>query len=254
MYNSESTLFRTGYFQLAILLFFLISAAMGGYYYYLQQPGQIVLQLAPGADREFVNLAVRFQSGSQMTIDTVTAPNELANRPPGHYIFETYDRDIVYFSSDFRLDPMTTETLVIPALPNIRTLTIQTDPPGAEVWLNDIQASQTPDSFDILTGDTVYLELKMKGYQSYVDTLDMAEDVDLGEIHLRKIYALRISCKYPDIVYSIRDADGRSVFSGQGSRSAWLAEGSYRVVYGIGEGQYESKRVSLKRSTTVTIP
>ena len=254
MYNPESTLFRTGYFQLAMLLFFLMSAGVGGYYIYLQQPGQIVLQLAPGAEQEFVNLVVRYQSNGQTTIDTVTAPNELTDRPAGHYIFETYNRDIVYFSSDLQLDPLEMETLIIPVVPNVRTLTIRTDPPGAEVLINGIQASQTPDSFDILTGDTIDLELKMKGYQSYVDTLDMTEDVDLGEIRLRKIYALHISCKYSDIEYSIYDQDGKIVFTGQGSRNAWLAEGSYRVSYGIGEGQYESKRVSLNRSTTVMIP
>ena len=72
-------------------------------------------------------------------------------------------------------------TIEIPVALNIKTLTVQTEPTGAEIWINGVQASQTPNTFNILTGDTVTLELKMPGYQVYTDTISLHENMDLGK-------------------------------------------------------------------------
>jgi hypothetical protein len=250
----KRSLISNGYFQLAMLELFLFSAGLAYYRHYSQQPGQILLQVQPETTRDFINLAVQYQSSGSTSIDTVTAPGTLDNRPAGDYRFETLDQDIVYFHADVVLDPGEIETLIIPVALNIRTLAVQTEPTGADIWINDVQATQTPDTFKILTGDTVLLELKMQGYQGYTDTLSLHENVDLGIIPLRKLYTVWVSSRYAYTEYKIYEKDGRVIFSGTGSRKLQLAQGRYRISFEIGEGQYETKTFMLNYNSTVMIP
>jgi hypothetical protein len=254
MAKSYGSLFGNGYFLLAIMELFLFSTGLVYLRYYDQQPGQIVLRLKPDTTRDFINLGVRDYSSGSAAIDTLRAPAELANRPAGKYSFETLDKDIVYFRTDVVLEPGEIETVVIPVVLNIRTLAVQTEPAGAEIWINGVQASQTPDSFDILTGDTVVLELKMAEYQVYTDTIDLNENVDLGVISLRKLYTLWISSLYTYTSYTIYDMDDRAVFSSSGSRKLQLPQGNYRISYEIGEGQYQTKTISMNYNSSVQIP
>jgi len=250
----ERSLINNGYFQLAILELFLFSAGMAWFWHYSQQPGQIVLQLDSEIPRDFINLGVRYPSSGSVLMDTINAPGELKDLPAGKYHFETFDKDVVYFSADIVLDPGETETLVIPVILNVRTLAVESEPTDAEIWLNGLQTSQTPYTFKILTGDTVILELKLSGYQSYTDTLSLNENVDLGVISLRKLFTIWVSSRYEDIGYRIYDMDNKVVFSSRGSRKLQLAQGRYRISYEIGEGQYDSKRFTLNYNSTVTIP
>jgi hypothetical protein len=250
----KPSLINNGYFQLAILELFLLSAGLAYFRHYIQQPGQIILRLDPESTGDFINLGVTYQISGSTTIDTVTAPGTLDNRPAGNYSIETLDQDIVYFRADVVLEPKEIETLVIPVTPNIRTLAVQTEPTGAEIWINGVQTTQTPDTFKILTGDSVILELKLPGYQGYTDTLRLNENVDLGVISLRKLYTLWISSRYADIVYRIYDWDDKVVFSSYGSRKLQLAQGKYRISFEIGEGQYETKTLLLNYNASVVIP
>ncbi len=252
--KSKGSLISNGYFQLAILELFLLSAGLAYFRHYTQQPGQIVLQLNPETTRDFINLGVKYQSSGFTSMDTVSAPGKLANLPAGKYNFETLDQEIVYFNADVVLKPAEIKTLVIPITLNIRTLAVQTEPTGAEIWINSVQATHTPDTFKILTGDTVILELKMPGYQGYTDTLSLNENVDLGIIPLRKLYTLWVSSRYADTGYKIYDMDDRVVFSASGSRKLQLAQGKYRISFEIGEGQYETKTFLLNYNSTVMIP
>lgn len=252
--KSKGSLISNGYFQLAILELFLLSAGLAYFRHYTQQPGQIVLQLNPEKTRDFISLGVKYQSSGITSMDTVSAPGKLANLPAGKYRFETLDQDIVYFHADVDLEPAEIKTLVIPITLNIRTLAVQTEPTGAEIWINSVQATHTPDTFKILTGDTVILELKMPGYQGYTDTLSLNENVDLGIIPLRKIYTLWVSSRYADTGYKIYDMDDRVVFSASGSRKLQLAQGRYSISFEIGEGQYETKTFLLNYNSTVMIP
>jgi hypothetical protein len=94
----------------------------------------------------------------------------------------------------------------------------------------------------------------MDGYQDYIDTLRLHEDLDLGTIPLQKLYSLWISSRYQDIGYMIYDMDKRVVFSGRGSRNLQLIQGTYRIAYEIGEGAYDTKTFQLKYNLTVSIP
>jgi hypothetical protein len=202
----------------------------------------------------FINLGVKYPLTGSTALDTVQAPGILDNLRSGNYSVETIDQDIVHFYADVELDPGEIETLVIPVTLNIRTLTVQTEPTGAEIWINGLQASQTPYTFEILTGDTVILDLKMDGYQAYTDTISLIDNVDLGVIPLRKLYTVWISSQYSDTGYNIYDRDDRIVFSARGSRKLQLAQGRYRLSFEIGEGQYETKSFVLNYNSTVMIP
>ena len=250
----ESSLIHNGYFQFAILELFLLTAALGFYWHYSQQLGQIILRLETKTTRDFIHLGFKYESEESAPMDTVRAPGARTNLPAGKYSFETLDQDIVYFKSDVVLEPGETKTLIIPVTLNIRTLAVQTDPAGAEIWLNGLQASRTPYIFEILTGDTVTLELKMAGYEGYTDTLCLNENMDLGVISLRKLFTVWISSQYSDTEYRIYDSENKVVFSSMGSRKLELAQGRYRLSYEIGEGQYDSKWFSLNYNSTVTIP
>jgi len=105
-----------------------------------------------------------------------------------------------------------------------------------------------------MAGATVVVELKLKGYESRIDTLVLNADLDMGVVPLRKLYILWISPQYDYTVYLIYDEEGEIVFSGSGSRRLELAEGRYRLAYEIGEGQYSTKSLQLKYNLTVTIP
>jgi hypothetical protein len=251
--QSKGSLISNGYFQLAILEMFLLSAGLTYYRHYTQQPGQIVLRLQPETTRDFINVGVKYQFSGSASIDTVAAPGKLYNQRAGKYRFETIDQDIVYFHANVVLEPAAIETLVIPIALNTKTLAVQTEPTGADIWINGLQASQTPFTFKILTGDTVILELKMKGYQGYADTLSLNENVDLGIIHLRKLCTLWVSSLYDYTEYKIYDMDDRVVFSASGSRKFQLAQGRYRIAFEIGEGQYETKTFLLNYNSTVEI-
>ena len=250
----EGSLINNGYFQLAILELFLLSTGLAWYWHYSQQPGQIVLRLDSETTRDFINLGVRYPSSGSASMDTVNVPGELKDLPAGKYHFETLDNDIVYFNADIIINPGETKTLIIPVVLNVRTLAVETEPTGAEIWINGLQTYKTPYTFNILTGDTVILELKLPGYEGYTDTLSLYENVDLGVILLRKIYNLWVSSRYEDIGYMIYDMEDRIVFSSRGSRKLQLAQGKYRISYEIGEGQYESKSFSLNYNSTVMIP
>ena len=250
--NYKGPILSNEYILLAILEFFLFSAGLVYVRYYTQQTGQIVLRLQPETTRDFINLGVTYQSAA--STDTVRAPGKLENRPAGKYTFEILNQDIVYFRADVDLESAEIETLVIPVVMNVKTLTVQTEPPGAEIWINGLQASQTPDTFKILTGDTAILELKMQGYQSHSDTITLNENVDLGIIALRKLYTLWISSNYTYTEYRIYDEEDRVVFSANGSRKIQLAQGRYRISFEIGEGQYQTKTFSLDYNSSVQIP
>jgi hypothetical protein len=169
-------------------------------------------------------------------------------------MIETIDPDIVYFSSEVYLEPTRSETLLIPVNLNASSLTIQSEPAGADIWINGIQTTKTPYKFEVLTGDTVILDLKMTGFQTYTDTLVIMESKDLGIIPLKKMFTVWISSRYADIKYNIYDSDNLVVFSSRGSRNIKLAQGRYRIAYEIGEGQYETKTFSLNYNSTVLIP
>jgi hypothetical protein len=233
---------------------FLLSCALGYFWHYSQQPGQIVLRLDSEATQDSIDLGVKYQSPGYTATDTVTAPTVLSQKPAGHYSIEILDEDIEYFRTNVVLEPAATETLLIPVAPNIKTLTIQTDPTGADIWINGLETSQSPYTFKLLTGDTAILELKMTGYQTHIDTIILNENVDLGVIPLSKLYTLRVSCRYQDVGYKIYDINNRVVFSATGSRKLQLAKGEYRISYEIGEGQYKTKRVSLNYNSSVEIP
>ena len=250
----EGRLFANGYFQLAILELFLIAAGLAWYRNYTREPGQIVFKLESEKTRAYVYLGVKYQSEGEVITDTVRAPGKLIKRPAGKYSIETIDRDIVHYQKEIVLKPAATETLIIPVNLNVKTLSVNTEPTGAEIWINGLLATETPYVFDILTGDTVVLDVKMDGYQTYSDTISLIEDVDLGIIPLRKLFTLWITSRYADIRYNIIDWDDKLVFSSYGSRKLQLPQGNYRISYEIGEGQYEIKRISLTCNQTVLIP
>jgi hypothetical protein len=250
----NGSLLSNGYIQLAILELFLFSAGLAYYRHYTQQSGQIVLRIHPEETKDFVNLSLKFQSAESTALDTVRAPGVLYNRSAGNYSFETLDQDIVYFHADVILEPAEIETLIVPVALNIRTLTVRTEPPGADIWINGLQASQTPDIFELLSGDTVILELKMKGYQEHIDTISLNENMDLGVIPLVKLYTLWVSCLYQYTAYKIYDMDDRVVFAASGSRKLQLPQGRYRISFEIGEGQYETKTFLLNHNYTLSIP
>jgi hypothetical protein len=94
----------------------------------------------------------------------------------------------------------------------------------------------------------------MEGYQTYKDTLYLAENVDLGIIPLLKLYSMWVSCRYAYTTYKIYDRDNTLIFSGSGSRKLQLTQGKYGIAYEIGEGQYDTKIILLNYNQTVTIP
>ena len=219
----------------------------------MQQPGRIVFRLTQESNVNTVSLAVRGGTAGSAA-DTITAPGELTGLTPGKYYIEIANPEVLFFQTNLALTPAETETLFIPAQLNTRKLVVDSEPSGAEIWINGLQTSVTPDTFDIRTGDSLILELKLKDYQTYLDTLVMDMNIDLDTLVLRKLYSLWIAPRYDYTVYLIYDEDNRLVYSGSGSRRLELPQGNYRLAWEIGEGQYRTKAISMNYNQTATIP
>jgi hypothetical protein len=252
--KSFGSLFGNGFFQLAILEVFLFSAGLVYYQYYSQQPGHIMIQLEPEKIKDYINLRMKYQSPYSSSLDTIIAPAALLNSSPGNYSFETVDQDIVYFHTDITLEPGETDTIMIPVVLNFKMFAVQTEPEGADIWIDGSLTSKTPDTLDIFNKDTIILELKMQGYQTQVDTITLTENIDLGVIPLHKLYTLRIYCDFSDLEYTIYDMNNKVVFTGMGNQSMQLTQGRYTVTYEIGEGQTDSKRFLLNYNYTINLP
>lgn len=252
--RSFGSLSGNGFFQLAVLELFIVAAGLVYYRYYLHQPGQIVIRLEPGTTKDSIKVGMKYQSSRPSPLDTIMAPATLHHMRPGDYSFETVDRDIVYFQTAISLEPGATETLAIPVVLDSKTLTVNTEPPGAEIWIDSVLAAKTPDTLNIFNRDSIILELRMEGYQTYRDTLALKTNRDLGVIALHKLYTLWIRCNFSDMDYSIYDVNNKMIFKAVGTKKIRLPEGRYRIVYPIGEGQTESRRFSLHYNHSIHIP
>ena len=242
-----------GFFQLAVLELFIVAAGLVYYRYYLQ-PGQIIIRLEPEKTKDSIKVGMKYQSSRPSPMDTVIVPAILHHMRPGNYSIETVDRDIVYFYTVISLEPGATETLAIPVLLDFKTLTVNTEPQGADIWIDSVLTAKTPDTLNIFNKDSIILELKMEGYQTYADTLALKTNRDLGVITLYKLYTLWIHCNYTDMDYSIYDMNNEMIFTAVGTKKIRLPKGRYRIVYGIGEGQPESRRFSLNYNYSIHIP
>lgn len=252
--RSLASLSGNGFFQLAVLELFLVAAGLVYYRYYLQQPGQIIIRLHPEKTKDSIKVGMKYQFSQKSPMDTVTVPATLHHMRPGNYSFETVDGDIVYFQTEISLEPGETETLAIPVVLDFKTLTVNTEPQGADIWIDSVLTAKTPDTLNIFNKDSIILELKMEGYQTYADTLALKTNRDLGIIALNKLYTLWIRCNYADMDYSIYDMNNEMIFTAIGTKKIELAKGQYRVVYGIGEGATESRRFSLNYNQSIRIP
>ena len=252
--RSFGSLSGNGFFQLAVLELFIVAAGLVYYRYYLQQPGQIIIRLEPEKTKDSIKVGMKYQSSQPSPMDTVNVPATLHHVRPGNYSFETIDRDIVYFHTVISLEPGATETLAIPVVLDFKTLTVNTEPQGADIWIDSVLTSKTPDTLNIFNKDSIILELKMEGYQTYADTLALKTNRDLGVITLNKLYTLWIYCNYTDMDYSIYNMNNEMIFTAVGTKKIRLPKGQYRIVYGIGEGQTESRSFSLNYNYSIKIP
>jgi hypothetical protein len=252
--RSFGSLYGNGFFQLAVLELFMVTAGLVYYRYYLQQPGQIIIRLEPEKTKDSIKVGMKYQSSQPSPMDTVIVPATLHHMRPGNYSFETIDRDIVYFQTVISLEPGATETLAIPVVLDFKTLTVNTEPQGADIWIDSVLTAKTPDTLNIFNKDSIILELKMEGYQTYADTLALKTNRDLGVITLYKLCTLWIYCNFTDMDYSIYDMNNEMIFTAVGTKKIRLPKGRYRIVYGIGEGQTESRRFSLNYNYSIKIP
>ena len=120
----------------------MFSAGLVYFWYFAQQPGQIVFRLQPETTRDYVYLGVRYQSSQSTLLDTVRAPGKLYKQSPGKYYIEVIDQDIVQYQTELELKPAESETLVIPVSLNSNTLAVQTEPTGADIWINGLHATK----------------------------------------------------------------------------------------------------------------
>lgn len=251
LHDPEGTLISNGYFQTAVFVLFLMAGSLVYLWYQLQQPGKIIVQLDPGSPKQQVKMRLSFDSAKP---DTITAPAELTEQPAGKYRIETVDTDIQAYQLNFDLAPGETEKITVPVTVNFKTLRVNSDPENAEIWIDSLHTANTPYTFEISDRDTVVVELKMEGYQTYTDTVLLNDNVDLGMISLVKLFMVRITCAYEDYEYRIYDSESNLVFRAKESRSVQLPGGNYKVAYEIGEGQFESKAFKISRNTSLAVP
>jgi hypothetical protein len=252
--RSFGSLSGNGFFQLAVLELFTVAAGLVYYRYDLRQPGQIIIRLEPEKTKDSINVGMKYQSSQSSPVDTVIVPATLHRMRPGNYSFETLDRDIVSFDTVISLEPGAIETLAIPVVLDFKTVIVNTEPQGADIWIDSVLTAKTPDTLNIFNKDSIILELKMEGYETYVDTLALKTNRDLGVITLNKLYTFWIYCNFSDMDYSIYDMNNEMIFTAVGTKKIRLPKGRYRIEYGIGEGQTESRMFDLNYNYSIKIP
>jgi hypothetical protein len=252
--RGRASLFRNGYFQLAILELFLLTAGLTWFRFYLQQPGTIVLKISPGDVKDYITVGLTYTSHADAQIDTISAPGELTYRAAGTYRIATLDPTIKYYEKEIMLEPGSTQTVTIPVELEAYPLIVASEPTDAEIWIDGIHAANTPHTFNIVNRDTIFMTLKKAGYQNHEDTVLLDQPVDLGIIPLARLQVLRIICAYPEYDYHILDSASTVVFSGKGSRRLELPAGRYRLAHEIGEGQFEYRSINLTTSRTLNVP
>jgi hypothetical protein len=249
-----SSLIANGYFQLAIVELFLCTAGLAYYYHTINQAGHIIIRLQPEQIKDSIKLSMKYQSLYSSTIDTIIAPTELYRLSAGNYRFETLDTDIVHFHTDITLKPAGNEIINIPVALNRKKIAINSKPAGADILIDGVFISKTPDTLEIYNTNMVIIELRMPDYQSYIDTMALSEDVDLGTITLLKLYSLRILSYLEGMEYQITDVNNRIIFSANESKKMRLPEGNYKLSYEIGEGEIKTRHFSLSYNSTIEIP
>jgi len=124
--------------------------------------------------------AGKLQDGGESALHSVAEALDLRARA----YFNQGDRDraradfakLLRVEIDYQIDRRVVSPKVIELYEqvkkeNVGTLTIITDPPGAEVYLNDDQISLTPVSGRAVMGGTYKLRLSLKGFQEHQEDL-----------------------------------------------------------------------------------
>ncbi len=254
--KSFTRFLENGFLQIAAWELFLFVFGLTAYAYLTSRPGVINLQLTYAKTDQ--KIAVRRTYNDTILVrDTIDAPSSFDGRP-GNYTFEIIENSIYHDKKSGTLNPG--ETLLVKLYDKriISRLTVKSTPPGAEIWINGSDTNHsTPYTFNDLERKTFLIELKLKGFEDFKDSIDLLQfepnhEKDLnknyGPIKLRKLYKIQIIGTSDDIELTINN----KIYKGT-QKEISIPEGS-NIIFRVPGQSPQHKDVDINRNQTIFIP
>ena len=248
--KSFSHFLDNGLVQIAVLELFSFMLGLTMYIYLTQRPGQIELILASGTTLPQLKVSMTSQ-GDSVKGKEILAPMTLSNVKPGVYTFKIIENNYYPSATTVNLKPAKIDTIELDDRKISATLIVNSEPEGAEIWIDGSLQGNTPDTLDDLDPGVLKLALKLAGFQSETlnVTLDSLTVKNLGTTTLRKLYQIRFLCTYEDIEFTINN----QTYIGT-QRRVWIPEGQHSITARRAGETIRTWNVNITSDETITVP
>lgn len=245
--KSFDAFLQNGLLQIAVLLFFLFVVSLTAFSFYSTMPGQITVLLESGNQFPQIKVLRIHDSDS----DTILAPNEFPKLAAGEYTFKVIEEGYFPYEKPVHLSSGGKEVLTLVDRAISGLLYVDSEPSGAEIWIDQSLVSTTPDTVRNLEKGIHNLEIKLKGYQTYSKKIDLSShsELNLGKVPLTKIYYLNFICQFQDIRFKINNRE----YVGSQTEIP-VPAGNYIITYSRGNNPPQEMSVNSKSNNTFYIP
>lgn len=243
---------ENGLLQIAVLEMFLFVMGIIIFSIYKTGTGTIEVLLESQNQGEQLYALMIYNHENSQTVDTILVPQSLPDKKPGNYTFRLIEKDYKE-EKTISLKAFKTDTVKLTAKKNTGTLIVDTEPQGAEIWIDDgwFKKLITPDTLKDLERKKINLQLKFNGYLTYEKKdIDLKSNplMNLGTIKLLKLYKIKFSCLWDDIEFTVNNK------TYIGNQKIWLPEGRYTITSRKSNQPYQRKQILVFKDDEILIP
>jgi len=255
--------------QIVVVLLFVSLLVLTGYLYQQKRLNTRYFTIAierKTGNNEQIKIRRTFTEASDSVkgaMDEILIPQKFNGRKKGVYTFEVLDTlNLRPFSSGDVPSPAPgcTSKVIVNDISNTAKLFINSDPPGADIIIDESKEGVTPDTVRNLNHSAHQIRLKKTRYH---DTLIKADLSGRNEINLPTVILNKkavtiteckvvVKCRYYGTRYRVNDQDP---WYFDENKVMYLRPGNYQFSYFL-EGGVKSGLLNVKvtGATTVTIP
>ncbi|MCW8809970.1 MAG: PEGA domain-containing protein [Ignavibacteriaceae bacterium] len=243
---------ENGLLQIAVLEMFLFIMGLIIFSIYKTGTGTILVLLEPEIQGPKIKALEIWESDSaNATTKEILVPNFLPSEKPGKYTFRLIEKGYFPDEKPISLKAFDDVTIVLKADKITGTLIVNTEPKGAEIWIDASLKAHTPDTLN-LGRKKINLLLKLKGYLTYEKKdIDLKSNplINLGTITLLKLYKIKFICLFNDIEFTVNNQTYK------GSRTILLPGPSdYTITSQRGNELYIPKKITVNMDDVIAIP
>ncbi len=245
--KSFSKFLENGLLQIAVFEFSMFLFGLSWY----TRPGQIELKLASGGANIQIKALSVWNYYDIRSIDTIRVPSAPHEYKPGKYTFRIIEKNYYESETPIDLGPGEKKTVIVEDRKISATLIVNTNPAGAEIWIDGFLKGHTPHTLRDLERKRQKMDLKLTGFQPVTRTLDLADtpEADLGTILLLRLYKIKFLCAADDIEFTINDRTYKGT-----QKEVFVPEGTHIMTIKIPGYPPQPKNVDIKGNQTIYIP